>query len=38
MAYDGRAGVADAAEWENINVFLWSKESYQIAITKYDGK
>lgn len=24
-------------EYENINVFLWSDESYQIAITKYAG-
>lgn len=34
---DGQPGVQDAHEYENINVFLWSDESYQIAITKYEG-
>lgn len=37
MAYDGRAGVADPGEYQNIDVFTWSEESYKIAITKYEG-
>jgi len=37
MANEGRHAVSDSAEFENINVFLWSDESYQIGITKYEG-
>jgi hypothetical protein len=37
MAYDGRSALSDPAEYENIDVLMWSDESYQIAITKYDG-
>jgi hypothetical protein len=38
MTANGQAGVKDSNEYENINIFLWSEESYQIAITKYEGK
>jgi len=37
MTANGQAGVKDSNEYENINIFLWSEESYQIAITKYEG-
>jgi len=37
MADDGKAGVKDPAEYENIDVFMWSEESYEIGITKYEG-
>jgi len=37
MCANGQAAVKDVNEYDNINVFLWSSESYQIAITKYDG-
>jgi len=37
MANNGQEAVKDTNEYENINVFLWSDESYRIAITKYDG-
>lgn len=38
MESEGSGALADPAEYENIDVFMWSHESYQIAITKYDGK
>jgi len=37
MTKNGQAGVKDANEYENINLFMWSEESYSIAITKYEG-
>jgi len=37
ICHNGQPGVAEAHEYENINVFLWSDESYRIAITKYEG-
>ena len=38
MENDGQPGVNDPSEYNNINIFQWSEESYEIAITKYDGK
>ncbi len=29
--------VVDPAAYENVNVLDWAQESYEIAITKYEG-
>lgn len=37
MMTDGKNAVQNSSDYKNTKIKVWAKESYNIAITKYDG-